>query len=130
MELRILGPVQAVRGGRDVPLGGPKQRAVLALLVLDAGRVVSVGQLAEALWQGRPPPGAPKTLRSYVRFAPERLALVHPGHAAVRSEVGRQGRIQHVGRGAPEPGVLAGGHVVLGRRIAAVKRRLERGALG
>jgi len=66
LELRILGPVQAVRAGRDVPLGGPKQRAVLALLVLDAGRVVPVGQLAEALWQGRPPPGAPKTLRSYV----------------------------------------------------------------
>ena len=66
LELRILGPVQAVRAGRDVPLGGPKQRAVLALLLLDAGRVLAAGQLAEALWQGRPPPGAAKTLRSYV----------------------------------------------------------------
>jgi predicted ATPase/DNA-binding SARP family transcriptional activator len=66
LELRILGPVQAVRDGRDVPLGGPKQRAVLALLVMDAGRTVPAGQLAEALWQGSPPPGASKTLRSYV----------------------------------------------------------------
>ena len=39
-ELRLLGPVQAVRAGRDVPLGGPRQRAVLALLALEAGRVV------------------------------------------------------------------------------------------
>jgi DNA-binding SARP family transcriptional activator len=38
LELRLLGPVQAARAGRDVPLGGPKQRAVLALLLLDAGR--------------------------------------------------------------------------------------------
>ena len=39
-EVRLLGPVQAARAGREVPLGGPRQRAVLALLVLEAGRVV------------------------------------------------------------------------------------------
>jgi SARP family transcriptional regulator, regulator of embCAB operon len=44
-ELRILGPVRAVRAGREVALGGPKQRAVLALLVLEAGRVVPTGRL-------------------------------------------------------------------------------------
>ena len=65
-ELRLLGPVQAVRAGRDVPLGGPKQRAVLALLLLDAGRVVPAGGLVEDVWRGRAPPGAAKTLRSYV----------------------------------------------------------------
>ena len=65
-ELRLLGPVQAVRAGRDVPLGGSKQRAVLALLLLDAGRVVPAGRLVEDVWRGRAPPGAAKTLRSYV----------------------------------------------------------------
>jgi hypothetical protein len=35
LELRLLGPVQAARAGRDVPLGGPKQRAVLAVLLLE-----------------------------------------------------------------------------------------------
>jgi DNA-binding SARP family transcriptional activator len=39
---------------------------VLALLVLRPGQVVSAGQLAEEVWRGRPPPGAAKTLRSYV----------------------------------------------------------------
>jgi predicted ATPase/DNA-binding SARP family transcriptional activator len=65
-ELRFLGPVQAVRAGREVLLGGPRQRAVLALLVLDAGRVVPAGRLVEEVWRGRPPLGAAKTLRSYV----------------------------------------------------------------
>jgi predicted ATPase/DNA-binding SARP family transcriptional activator len=66
VEFRILGPVQAVRAGRDLGLGGPKQRAVLALLLLDAGRTVPAGHLIEALWRGSPPPGAAGTLRSYV----------------------------------------------------------------
>ena len=64
--LRLLGPVQAVRAGREIPLGGPKQRAVLALLLLDAGRVVPAGRLVDDLWRGRATPGAAKTLRSYV----------------------------------------------------------------
>ena len=43
VEVRLLGPVQAMRAGRGVPLGGPRQRAVLALLVLEAGRVGPAG---------------------------------------------------------------------------------------
>ena len=42
-EVRLLGPVQVVRAGREVGLGGPRPRAVLALLVLAAGRVVPAG---------------------------------------------------------------------------------------
>ena len=66
LELGVLGPVRAVRDGRELALGGPKQRAVLALLLVDAGRVVPAEYLAEVLWRGAPPPGAAKTLRSYV----------------------------------------------------------------
>ena len=65
-EVRLLGPVQVVRAGREVGLGGPRPRAVLALLVLEAGRVVPAGRLVEEVWRGSPPPGAAKTLRSYV----------------------------------------------------------------
>ena len=65
-EVRLLGPVQVVRAGREVRLGGPRPRAVLALLVLEAGRVVPAGRLVEEVWRGSPPPGAAKTLRSYV----------------------------------------------------------------
>lgn len=66
LEVRLLGPVQVVRAGREIAVGGPRQRAVLALLVLRAGQVVFAGQLVEEVWRGRPPPGAAKTLRSYV----------------------------------------------------------------
>jgi predicted ATPase/DNA-binding SARP family transcriptional activator len=71
--VRLLGPVQVIRAGREIGLGGPRQRAVLALLVLEAGRVVPAGRLAEELWQGRPPPGAAKTLRSYMSRLRARL---------------------------------------------------------
>ena len=54
VEFGILGPVQAVRDGRVLGLGGPRQRAVLALLLLAAGRVVPAERLAEELW------GAPR----------------------------------------------------------------------
>jgi predicted ATPase/DNA-binding SARP family transcriptional activator len=65
-EVRLLGPVRAVRHGRDIALGGQRKRAVLALLVLEAGRVVPIGSLIEQLWRGNPPPAAAGTLRSYV----------------------------------------------------------------
>ena len=64
--MRLLGPVQVVRSGCEIRLGGPRPRAVLALLVLEAGRVAPTGRLVEEVWRGSPPPGAAKTLRSYV----------------------------------------------------------------
>jgi DNA-binding SARP family transcriptional activator len=58
--------MRGIRAGRDLRLGGPKQRSVLALLLLEAGRVVPSERLIDELWHGRPPPGAVKTLRSYI----------------------------------------------------------------
>ena len=50
MEFLILGPLEAVDGGRKLPLGGTKQRALLAMLLLHAGEVVSSDRLIEELW--------------------------------------------------------------------------------
>jgi DNA-binding SARP family transcriptional activator len=47
-----------------VPLGGPRQRAVLALLLLEAGRVVTIDRLAEDVWAGQPPEGWATTLHT------------------------------------------------------------------
>jgi DNA-binding SARP family transcriptional activator len=66
MELRVLGPVEAVVGGRVVDLGPPKQRALFALLASRVGRPVAVDVLLEALWAGAPPPAALASLRAYV----------------------------------------------------------------
>ncbi len=49
-----------------MPLGGRRQRVLLALLLLEAGREVAADHLAEELWQGRPPAGCEATLRAYV----------------------------------------------------------------
>jgi YVTN family beta-propeller protein len=65
-EFGILGPLEVRRAGRAVPLGGPRQRAVLALLLLEANRVVSMDRLAEDVWGGRPPEGWATTLQTYV----------------------------------------------------------------
>src|SRR5215510_12172686 len=58
MELRILGPVEAVDADGVLPLPRPKQRALLAYLVLHAGRAVSVDSIVDALW-----PAPPRTVR-------------------------------------------------------------------
>ena len=61
-----------------VPLGGPRQRAVLALLLLEANRVVSLDRLAEDLWGGDPPEGWVTTLQIYVSHLRQAL---EPGRA-------------------------------------------------
>ena len=65
-EFGILGPLEVWRAGCVVPLGGPRQRAVLALLLLEANRVVSLDRLAEDLWGGHPPEGWVTTVQIYV----------------------------------------------------------------
>src|SRR5215468_4050430 len=65
-EFGVLGPLEVRRSGRAVPLGGPRQRAVLALLLLEANRAVSMERLAEDLWGGHPPEGWATTLQIYV----------------------------------------------------------------
>ncbi len=52
MELTIgvLGPVVAELGGRPVALGTTRQRALLALLALEAGHVVPIDRIVDALW--------------------------------------------------------------------------------
>jgi DNA-binding SARP family transcriptional activator len=50
MEFGILGPLRVARGGADIDLGPFKQRALLALLVLQVGRVVSTDRILEELW--------------------------------------------------------------------------------
>ena len=63
---RILGPLEVQDEGRLVPLGGTKQRAVLAILLVNRGEVVSVDRLADELWGDQPPDTATKTVQVYV----------------------------------------------------------------
>jgi DNA-binding SARP family transcriptional activator/streptogramin lyase len=63
---RLLGTVQAWRDGHELELGGPLQRALLACLLLNVGRVVSREQLIDELWGQDPPPRAARSLETKV----------------------------------------------------------------
>jgi DNA-binding SARP family transcriptional activator len=76
VEFRVLGPLEVRDGDQSMPLGGAKQRALLALLVLNANRVGSRERLIDAIWGDDPPETAVTTVQVYVRLlvAGERLS--------------------------------------------------------
>jgi hypothetical protein len=65
VEYRILGPLEVEVGGRSLPIGGPKQRTLLAMLLLGANRVVSVARLVDAVWGEAPPTTAIAQVQGY-----------------------------------------------------------------
>ena len=66
IEFQLLGPLQVLREGRAIPLGGIKQRGVLALLLLERNRVVARDRLVDALWGDDPPASAANSVQVYV----------------------------------------------------------------
>src|SRR5215207_4932780 len=85
MEFRILGPVEVSDDGRVVRLGGGKQRAVLALLLLNANRVVASERMIELLWGERPPATAATALHGHISslrkaLGPDVIATRPPGY--------------------------------------------------
>ena len=66
MEFSILGPLEVRRDGQTLALGGVKQRALLASLLIQANRVIGVERLVELLWGDQPPAGATHVLEVYI----------------------------------------------------------------
>src|SRR4051795_11475632 len=66
MDFGILGPLEARDGGHAVALGGGKQRALLALLLLHANETLSADRVIDELWGERPPATAGKALQVHV----------------------------------------------------------------
>jgi YVTN family beta-propeller protein len=66
MQFRLLGPLEVENEGRTLPLGGAKQRALLAILLLHSNEVVSRDRLIDELWGERPPASALHSLEVYV----------------------------------------------------------------
>jgi DNA-binding SARP family transcriptional activator/DNA-binding beta-propeller fold protein YncE len=66
LEFRVLGPLEARAGGAPLPLGGPKQRALLALLLLHANEVVSRDRLIDGVWGESPPSTIGAVLNVYL----------------------------------------------------------------
>ena len=72
MEFRVLGPLEVRHAGAAVPLGGPRQRAVLAALLLRANQLVTAQYLIEAVWETAPT-SPESNLRTYVAGLRRRL---------------------------------------------------------
>jgi DNA-binding SARP family transcriptional activator len=89
-EFRILGPLEALEDGRVLDLGGLRQRAVLALLLLRCDETVTAERLIEDVWAEEPPERAANTLQSYV--------------SRLRRELGRDTITTRPGGYALEPG--------------------------
>lgn len=82
MEISLLGPLVVRSGGHELRVSAPRQRVVLATLVLNANKVVPVQTLARFVWDGTPPPSATATIRTYVMRLRQSLGL-HGGSRIV-----------------------------------------------
>ena len=87
-QFGVLGPLEVTRGGEQVQLGGPRQRAVLAVLLAQAPAAVPLGTLVDGVWGNDPPESAESALQGYV--------------SALRKALGRD-VIATVGRGYALP---------------------------
>jgi len=136
MSIQLLGPLSVYLNGAPVMPGAAKQRQVLALLAINAGRVVTVSALVEELWGDSPPPSAPTTLQTYILELRKRMAAVmgpgqdpkrvlvtrHDGYllaaGARQIDVQEFARLARAGRAAAEGGDHRLAAELFGRALA------------
>jgi len=85
LDFRVLGPLEVVGEEGPLPLGGPRQRALLAILLLRANEVVSIERLVDDLWGEQPPRTATTSLQNSIVqlrkvLGPELVVTRSPGY--------------------------------------------------
>jgi SARP family transcriptional regulator, regulator of embCAB operon len=133
ISIEMLGPFSAMLGTLQVAPRAAKQRQVLALLAVNAGRVVTVSALTEELWDDRPPRSSATTVQTYIfhlrrrlaagmpraRVASEFLQTMHSGYQLeCRTDVEEFHRLARIGREAAEAGNPRAVSETLGRALA------------
>src|SRR3954447_17694751 len=115
-EFRLLGSLEALEGGHSLALGGRRQRAVLAVLLLRNGEVVSTDEIVDAVWGERAPKTAVATLHNCIsrlrrQLGKELIETRPPGYvmraAADDIDAHRFERIVAESDGRPAPERLA-----------------------
>ena len=119
LEIKVLGGVDAYVDGRQLALGGSKQRAVLAMLALRANRTVSADELIDGLWADRPPASAAKNVQLYVSRLRKAIAAAGSDPEARIATRGRGYELQ-----LPEEAVDA---ARFERLVERARREAERG---
>ncbi|MGH2970237.1 MAG: AfsR/SARP family transcriptional regulator, partial [Solirubrobacteraceae bacterium] len=116
MEFRLLGPMDVLDGGTAVALGGLKQRALLARLLVTPNRAVAVDRLVDDLWGDAAPESAAKMVQIHVsqlrKLLPADVLLTRPPGYLVQVDpdaidVVRFDRLRRTGRAALEAGEAA-----------------------
>lgn len=82
-QFGLLGPLLVTTSGTSVPLGTPKQRAALALLLINRNRAVSTEAVIDAVWDQAPVPAARATVHSYVSNLRRSFAAANPTSGTV-----------------------------------------------
>jgi DNA-binding SARP family transcriptional activator len=91
VDIRLLGPVHASAGGEEVDLGRPRQRCVLAVLLLEANRVVPIEALIDRVWGDAPPASVRNVVYGYVARLRAALRLADAGSGGVHLNRGSGG---------------------------------------
>jgi class 3 adenylate cyclase len=93
MDFRLLGPLEVREGDREVKLRGGKQRALLALLLINANRTLAIDWIVDELWGDEVPETAQKMVQIYVsqlrKMLPPEMLLTRPPGYALMLEHGR-----------------------------------------
>ena len=131
LDFRILGPFEVVEGQRVVALGGPRQRALLAILVLRRGEVISSDRLIDQLWGERPPATAVKTLQGYVSHLRKALGnevlLTRGGGYVLAAEPGQVDAVRFEALVTDARHALANGDAAGARELLGSALELWRG---
>ncbi len=103
LRVGVLGPVTAWYGDQELPVGQPRQQAVLGILAMRANRVISRGELVDAVWGQDPPASAEGGIYTYVaglrRIIEPNRSLRGPGRVLVSSGAGY---VLHLVPGQPD----------------------------
>src|SRR5262245_25568161 len=127
MQFRILGPLEVEEAGRPVAVGAGKQRALLAVLLLNANDVVAAERLIDELWDGTTPDSARKALHVYVSrlrkaLGGDRISTSGRGYrlggGPAERDLGRFERIVRRGRVLRDRGELALASATFGEALA------------
>ncbi|MDT0347192.1 AfsR/SARP family transcriptional regulator [Streptomyces litchfieldiae] len=116
LRFELLGPLRALCSGVEVPLGAPRQRAVLAVLLLQEGRPMTYEALVDAVWGDRPPAHVRNLVQKYV-------SGLRRAFATAGGEPGAEPRLRWTGSGYLLTGAdiddLRERRALLGRALAA-----------
>jgi DNA-binding SARP family transcriptional activator len=136
VALQLLGPLSAHLNHQPVVPSAPKQRQILVLLALNAGRVVTTQTLVEELWGDKPPPSFASTMQTYILQLRDKLAMAardgkwarrllgtrHSGYQIeaqlCQTDVAEFDRLVRAGRRAAEAGDPATTSELLGGALA------------